>query len=140
MVRIGRRTVAAYDLGVIGAGVLLLLVSFLRWFGNRYAHFNAWGSGFFAYTGVELGLVAAGIAAVAAFTAFQFPRFRVTWGVIIFGLSALGTLFILLKMAFGFYSAPRAIGLWLSLLVSIGETVVAYQAFSTRGETLGLRR
>ncbi|MGF7236436.1 MAG: hypothetical protein ACQSGP_15945 [Frankia sp.] len=136
MARIRNRTVAELDLGVIGAGVLLLVFSFLHWFGNSFAYLNAWDSGFFAYTGVELGLVAAAIAGAAALTSFQFPRLGASWGVIVFALSALGSVSILLKLLIGYHSVPRGIGLWLALLVSIAESVVAFLAFSSRGERL----
>lgn len=125
----------------MAGGVVLLVASFLHWFGRSYAHVNAWDSGFFAYTGIELGLVAAAIAAVAALTAFQFPRLGASWGVIIFALSALGSVFILLKALVGYHDVPRAFGLWLALIVSIIESVVAFLAFSSRGERLpGLQR
>lgn len=145
MARIGRRTVAELDLAVVAGGVLLLIFSFFHWFGKFSAHVNAWNAGFFAYTGVELGIIAAGIAAAAAFTSFQFPRLAWSWGVIIFALSALGTIVLLLKVligdSIGGASLDREVGLWLGLIVSIAQSVVAFLAFSSRGERLpGVQR
>jgi hypothetical protein len=133
VVRIGGRDVAANDLGVLGAGFLLFVASFLDWFKleGRYATAseNAWGVGFFGYTGVELGLLAAVLVALRVFARRPLPTVPLGWDLLITIIAALGTLLVLLKLAVGMNvlgtgeaSFDPAIGLWLGFVASVALT------------------
>jgi hypothetical protein len=129
MVRIGDRDVAANDLGVLGAGLLLFIASFLDWFklGGSYtdAAENAWGVGFFGYTGVELGLLAAVLVALRVFARRPLPTVPLGWEMLLTIIAGLGTLLVLLKLAVGMNvlgtgdAFDPAIGLWLALAASV---------------------
>jgi hypothetical protein len=130
VVRIGNRDVAANDLGVLGAGLLLFVASFLNWFkvGGSYGTTaeNAWGVGFFGYTGVELGLLAAALVALRVIARRPLPTVPLGWELVTTAVAGLGTLLVLLKLAVGMNvlgasgdAFDPAIGLWLGLAASV---------------------
>jgi hypothetical protein len=70
MARIGGRDVATYDLGVLGAGLLVFIASFLPWYGVKIDHYSGttsgWHSGFLAWFPILLSIaIAAAVAAQA---------------------------------------------------------------------------
>jgi len=128
VLRIGQWSVPIFVIGVLVGGILLFVASFLDWFiyHSDYGVVaeNAWGVGFFAYTGMELGLVAVGLTVFLAFSPVSSRAARI----ILTGAAtagALGTALILLKLAVGMtvlspdVTFDPAVGLWLGLAASV---------------------
>jgi hypothetical protein len=145
-VKIGNRQVDLLDLVVVGAGVVVLVLSFLHWFsysaGGFSAGVSAWHAGFWGYFGVQFAVIAAIVAAVGEFTTFQvYTRpVAVTRRVAVLALAALGALCILIKLLIGVDHLGRDVALYLALVVALVETASAYLAVTARGERLGLLR
>jgi hypothetical protein len=77
MARIGGRDVATYDIGVLGAGLVVFISSFLPWYGvkfDRFSHsWSAWHSGFLAWFPILLCLAIAGLVAAQVLGRFRMP-------------------------------------------------------------------
>jgi hypothetical protein len=137
--RLAGRDIPNNDLGVLIAGGVLLIVSLFHWFSfGRYAE-NAWGAGFFAYGGVEFGLLATALVAVRVFTRVQLPAVGADWVLIIAGVAGAGTFLILLKLALGIGGFDRAIGLWFGFIASGTVTAFAVLSVLASGYTLPAR-
>ncbi len=137
MTRVAGRDIQNNDLGVLAAGVVLFIASLFDWFSaGRFGGENAWGVGFFAYGGVELGLLAVALVAVRTFTRVQLPAVGADWVLIIAGIAALGTIMIFLKTALGIDHLDRAAGLWLGFIASIAITVFSVLTAVAGGHTL----
>ncbi len=134
--RLAGRDVPNNDLGVLVAGAVLFIASLFDWFSVGRFGENAWGVGFFAYGGVELGLLVAALVVVRTFTRVQLPAVGVDWVLIIAGLAGLGTIMIMLKMLLGIDNFDRAAGLWLGLIASVAITVCAVLSVLASGYTL----
>jgi hypothetical protein len=122
------------EYGAMGAGFVLFISSFLDWFTPKESGLsqlaeNAWGVGFFAYTGVELGLLAALFLALRTFRPGAVPpppaRFG-SWDLVAGAVAGLGALLILLKLivgmdvlSLGTGHFKAGVGLWLGLAASL---------------------
>ncbi|WP_322762396.1 hypothetical protein [Frankia sp. Cr2] len=77
MAQIGGRTVATGDVGIMGAGVVVFVSSFLPWygasFGGYHASISGWNSGFIAWFPILLCLAVAGVVAAATFGNVRLP-------------------------------------------------------------------
>jgi hypothetical protein len=113
------------DLGVMGAGVVFLIATFLPFYGLSYKgslaglgsySWNAWHS--YGVLGVLLVLAAAIIIAVKTFSAM--PTLPVGLHVLAAGLAALGTLLLILRA----FTYPTAHGAGASIGVKWGAYVV----------------
>ncbi|WP_175648320.1 hypothetical protein [Protofrankia sp. BMG5.30] len=140
MTRIAGRDIPNNDLGILAAGVVLLIASLFNWFSASGFGVtrgeNAWGVGFLAYGGVELGLLAAALVAVRVFTRVQLPAVGADWSLIIAAVAGLGTILIFFKVALGIDGLDRAVGLWLGFVASIAITVFAVLTAVAGGHAL----
>lgn len=133
--RIGKRDVPVRLLARLFCGLLLLVASFLDWFTYETPYStvseNAWGTGFLAYTGVELGLIAVALAVFRFLAPDSLPDSWLPGERLIVVIAVLSPVCILLKLAVGmnvlgatvdFNPAP---GLWLGLAAAVLITVLS---------------
>jgi hypothetical protein len=139
---IAGRNVNNNDLGVMVGGLIVLVFSFVTWFGTALNALtrNGWDSGIFSFLAVVLGIAAAVLVVLRVFTSVQLPRLQWGWNFIIFAAAAASAVLILLKLLFGYhllgFGWHRSAGLYLSFLGALIETAFAYRAFKVSGETL----
>jgi hypothetical protein len=136
------------DQGVIGAGILAFIASFLPFYGVSYnfggvhesASVNAWHS--WGIIGLLFVFVAAGIVAARVFANASLPTLPIGVSVLVLGLAGLGTLLLILRGI----TYPSASGLGGSVGVKWGgivlfifgaaETVFAFLTFKASGEKI----
>jgi len=153
MARIGGRDIATFDLGVLGAGLLAFIFSFLPWYGVKIgsssASANAWNMGFGAWFPVLLCMAIAGVVAAQVFAGVRLPALGpVQPALALVGAGGLAVLVILLRWvtykrpdggdtAFfgGSIEAGAKAGTYLGLLAAIAITVLAFLRFRS-GETV----
>jgi len=147
------RSLPRNDLGVIGAGVLALIVSFLPYYGassdlpglGRFdANVNAWHGT--ALVGMLLVVAAAAVAAAQTFAAESLPRISLSWNLVVLGLSLAGALLIVIRS----FTLPSGSGLgidygiryggWLLIICAIAQAVFAAMRFRATGESLPWQR
>src|SRR5262245_28776905 len=102
MPRIGGRDLATGDIGVMGAGLLMFIFSFLPWYGvklgNASASANAWDVGFAGGSSVLLCMAIAGLVAAQVFAGFRVPTLGPVQPALAFvGAGGLATVLILLR-------------------------------------------
>lgn len=102
MPRIGGRDLATGDIGVMGAGLLMFIFSFLPWYGVKFgsasASANAWNMGFAAWFSVLLCLAVAGLVAAQVFAGFRVPTLGPVQPALAFvGAGGLAVVLILLR-------------------------------------------
>jgi hypothetical protein len=157
MANVGGREVNNNDLGVMAAGVAVLVFSFLPYWGYSVKtqglgggsfSISAWHS--YATLGLLLLLVAAGIVAARVFAGVTLPQAPIGWHVIVAGLSALGALLVILRgftiggsdfSAFGSsVSSGVRWGGYLLMLAAVAQTVFAVMAMRESGESVSFDR
>jgi hypothetical protein len=152
------KSVNPLDWGIIGAGLLAFIFSFFSYYtatlkvkfagvtsGSATGHESAW-HGFFGWFAAFVALVSAGVLAAHLIAKITLPfpvRLAVLAG---FGLSTLCVLLALLIVpidtgsvgAFGGVKIDKGhgFGYWLSLIVIIAGTALAYKRFSDEGGKL----
>ncbi len=130
---------------VAGAGLVALICLFLPWYGGSGGGFSASVSGFGAgFTGWFGGLiiVAAGVYLVMLRSGSEMPKTSFGPGVAVLGLSAIGTILVILRWAtlprasdaFGGFSYGPRIGIYLTLLAGIVQVVISFRLFKKSGE------
>ncbi|ONH31269.1 hypothetical protein [Pseudofrankia asymbiotica] len=152
MPRIGGRDLAIGDIGVMGAGLLMFIFSFLPWYGVKIAganyHANAWHMGFGAWFSVLLCLAVAGLVAAQVFAGFRLPALGPVQPALAFvGAGGLAIVLILLRWvtydrpdggdsAFfgGSIEAGARAGTFLGLIAAIALTAFAFIRFRS-GDT-----
>lgn len=136
--------VSRNDKGLIGAGIVVFIASFLPYWGVSAGPFtsstNAWTG--YATFGLLLLFIAAGIAAARVFGGASLPKLPLGANLIVAGLAAIGTLLVILR---GF-TYPHAHfegaswgvkwGGYVLMIVAIVETVFAVMNFRSSGEKL----
>ena len=104
MARIGGRDVATYDIGVLGAGLVVFIASFLPWYGVKIDHFSAtasgWHSGFLAWFPILLCIAIAAVVAGQVFGRVRVPAAGPIQPALLLTLvSALALLLIVIRWA-----------------------------------------
>jgi len=121
-------------------GALLFISLFLPFFhvGNNYVSLSFAGhsSGFFAWAGLWLGFLAGGLGFFSTLGVPWPAQLPVTKTITTLGVSALATLFLVLKLLIGFHGIGRSFGLFFALVVVIVQVVFAVLAFRESGEAL----
>lgn len=137
--------VSRNDKGLIGAGIVVFIASFLPYWGWSAHGFggystSAWTG--YATFGLLLLFVAAGIAAARVFGGANLPKLPVGANLLVAGLSAIGTLLVILR---GFtYPHANVAGIsvgvkwggYLLMIAAIVETAFAVMNFRSSGEKL----
>jgi hypothetical protein len=135
------------------AGVALLLIMFIDWFGNDFGGANAWQS--FSFIDIILFITAVTAIANAVLSAnAQSVNTPVALSAIVAGLGALSVLLILFRIIsppdFGVGDVAdalgvegpdigRKIGVWLGLIAAGGITFGGWQAMQEEGTSPGPR-
>jgi len=104
MARIGGRDVATYDIGVLGAGLVVFISSFLPWYGLKVGNFNGtangWHSHFLAWFPILLCIAIAAVVAGQVFGRVRMPAVGPIQPALLLTLvSALALLLILIRWA-----------------------------------------
>lgn len=150
MANISGREVKTNDLAIMGTGAAALVFGFFPWFslpdqlkslvkaaGGGQTSEKGWSSGFLAFVGLLLLVVAAGIVAARIFGGVALPTTaKAGPNVILLGIAALGTVFVLLKLLVGYHDLDRSIGIYLTLLAGIGQSAFAFLSFQSSGEAI----
>jgi hypothetical protein len=107
MARTDLRSLARDDMAFLGLGAVVLVASFLPWYGtsttlNLAGHVihaapttNAWHR--WTALGVLLMLIATGIVAAELFGEEPLPALTVPWSVVVLGVDAVGALLVVVK-------------------------------------------
>ncbi len=145
---ISGRNVNTSDVGIVGGGAVLLISSFLPWYGASGGGFSAsvsgWSAGFTAWFSILLGIAVAGAVAARVFGDVRLPAAGGAGpALILTGVATFAVLLILLRLLTlpsgggftGFSYGPR-IGLFLGLIGAAVEAVFGFLSFRTSGETL----
>jgi len=138
------------DRVVAGASLLALIALFLPWYGwsdSTYSvSVSGFSSGFFGWLGAIL-VVAAGVYLVMLRSGSNMPKTSIGPGVLVLGLSAVGTLFVIIRWATlprggggvagvtSFSYGPR-IGIFLTLLAGVVQVFISFRLFKRTGESL----
>ncbi|MDX6352041.1 MAG: hypothetical protein QOF84_6831 [Streptomyces sp.] len=157
MANVGGREVNNNDLGVMAAGGAALIFSFLPYwgysvkskgFGSAGGSISAWHS--YAWLGMLLLVVAAGIVAARVFGGVTLPATPVGWHVIVAACAVLGTLLVILRALTidnanysGFGSSISSGVKWggyLLFIAAIVESVFAVMALRESGESVSFDR
>lgn len=141
------------DLGVIIAGAVAFIASFLPYWGFSYSlkglggfssSVNAWHG--YAVLGLLLIFAAAILVAVRVFGGTTLPTLPLGWHVIVAGLAALGTLLVILRgFTYPHASIPGGSygvkwGGYVLMLVGVVEVVFAVLAMRESGESLSINQ
>jgi hypothetical protein len=136
------------DWGVIGGGAVVLVSSFLAWYGTSGGGINVsasgWDSGFLAVLAILLCTAAAAWVAFRVFGSGNAPDMPVGPNLLALGMAGLGAVLILLRLltfdrasAGGFSVGPK-FGVYIALLAAIAQTFFAWRLFKTSGEQLAV--
>ncbi|OAA18811.1 hypothetical protein UG55_109914 [Frankia sp. EI5c] len=140
MVQIGGRSVATNDVGVIGAGAVAFIFSFLPWFsvkakifGSSYSDsVGAWNTDLSGYLwgwlAILLLLAVAGLTAALTFANLRLPTLPVPLPVVTVAASGLAVLLIIIRwIAYpsipSSYDGGASFGLFITLIAAIAQTV-----------------
>lgn len=136
----------------LGLGVLVLLTSFLPWYGYDLSvsaggrtlstswSETAW-TGLVAF-GLTLMLVATVLVLVQLVTTATLPEIGVSWNVVVLGLDALGALFVVIKSFTVSHGSVLGAsyglrwGGWILVVVAIAQVVVGALRFRESGEPM----
>ncbi len=136
--------VSRNDKGLIGAGIVVFIASFLPYWGISAGPYsastNAWTG--YATFGLLLLFIAAGIAAARVFGGANLPKLPVGANLVVAALAALGTLLVILRgftyphASFAGASEGVKWGGYILMIAAVVETVFAVMNFRTSGEKL----
>jgi amino acid transporter len=138
------RELPRIDQVFLGLGVLILIASFLPYYGASYLGVSdsatAWHG--WAALALILMLVATALVAVQLMTDATLPTLKVSWNVVVVAVDALGALILLIRTftldsghTAGFSYGVRWGG-WLLILAAIAQVVVAGLRFRASGEPM----
>jgi hypothetical protein len=153
------REASPLDLGIIAAGVLAFIFSLLHFYkytvsivgiGSRSESISAWGHGFFGWFGALVALLAALLLAAVLVAQIRFPfptQLVVLGGFALALLCELLALFVIpgdtggVNGAFGIkIDKGHSYGYWLTLIMVVVGTALAYKRFADSGGKLPGRR
>ncbi len=148
MAVIGGRNVGTNDLVVMGAGALMVINSFLPWYGVSIKGFggattSGWNSGFGAWFSILLVIAVGVVAAVRVFGGRSMPAVNggsVSWTFITAAVSVLAAIIILLRWvtypsAAGVDAGAR-FGTYVGLILAVVQAVFGYLSIAAAGERL----
>jgi hypothetical protein len=143
------KKVSTYDWGVIAAGAVVLITSFLPWYGSSGKvagfGFSATRSGWATFLGILailLLVAAAGFVLATRAFAVRAPQMPVGPAALVVGLAGLGTALLLIRLlsydraSGGGISVGPKIGIFIALLAAIVETAMAYLLLRASGERI----
>lgn len=148
MSNIDVRQLPRYDQGVLGAGLLAFIASFFPYYGatasflGRHASTStsAWHS--WNTVGLLLIIAATLVAAVEVFARASLPTVQVPWSVIALGLSALGTVLIIIRSftldhgKIAGFSYGLRWGAYVLMILCLAQVVFAFLRVRERGDAL----
>jgi len=138
------RELPRIDQAFLGLGVLILIASFLPYYGASYGGVSDSATAWHGWAALALifMLIATGLVAVQLMTDATLPALKVSWNVVVVGLDALGALILVIRTltldsgnVAGFSYGVRWGG-WLLILVAIAQVVVAGLRFRASGEAM----
>jgi hypothetical protein len=151
MARIAGRDVATNDIGVMTAGLVVFIASFLPWYyveitflgASSSSSFNGWRVNFGGWFPILLALAVAGVTAVRVFGDVRLPDVGpVAFSWLLAGVSALATIIILLRWVTfpdsegSGVDAGAGFGLFIALLATIAQAVFGVLAALASGAPL----
>jgi len=146
------RSLSRNDQAFIGLGVLVLIASFLPWYGttvsgkllgrgfNVSSTTHAWHG--WAALGLILMLLATALVVEQLFPDSKLPALKVSWNVVVLGLDALGALLIIIRS----FTLPSADGVgvstglrwggWILMIAAVAQVAVALMRFRASGDSM----
>ncbi len=115
----------------LGAGLVLLISSFLPWYGAFGFSINAWDSQFWAVFGILLGIAATAVLALKAFDVTNVAIGPFKAEQIALMLGALSTIFILLRLITE--TSNMKYGLFIGLISAAALTFGSFMAMGEAG-------
>ncbi len=140
------------DWGVIGGGALVLISSFLPWYGASSKFFSAsvsgWSAGFTAWFSILLCIAAAAFV-LARVAGVNMPTMPMGPALLVLGLSGLALVLMVIRfltlpkggggiLGSGFSYGPR-IGIFLALIGALVQVAAAVLSFRSSGERMPSR-
>ncbi|MGC2173894.1 MAG: hypothetical protein WA614_00370 [Acidimicrobiales bacterium] len=126
--------------------LIALIALFLPWEGASGPGYSYSISGFSTSYGLlgALLVIAAGVYVVMLRSGSNMPKFSYGPGVITLGLSAIGTVLVIIRWvslprgsyAAGFFSYGPRIGIFLALIAGVVQSIFALRLFRSTGEAL----
>lgn len=140
------KKLSTLDKVVAGSAVLAFVAMFLPWYGVSVVGFSESVSGFSSGWGWigALMIVAAGVYLTMLRSGRTMPTMRYGPGVLVLGLSGIGTLLVALRWitmprgggsSLGYSYGPQ-FGMWLTLLAGVVQVVGALRLFRSSGESV----
>lgn len=134
------------DRYIAGGGVVVLIASFLPWYGASFGGFSSsvsgWSAGAWAVLGILLCIAAAGYVVARSMGQLDDLTLPIGPALLVLGLAGLGALFFLIRWltlpsggSAGFNYGPR-IGLFLGLAAALAQAAFAGMSFRSSGEKL----
>lgn len=129
---------------VVGMGLLTLICLFLPWYGVSAGPVSETVSGFstgYGWLGALL-IIFAAVYLAALRSGSNVPKISYGPGVIVLGLSLIGTIIVILrwitipKGGFAGYSYGPQFGMYLTILAGIVQVVLAFRLFKASGESV----
>jgi len=146
------RSLSRNDQAFIGLGALVLIASFLPWYGttvsgkllghgfNVSSSTHAWHG--WAALGLILMLLATALVVEQLFSDSKLPELKVSWNVVVLGLDALGALLIVIRSftlpstdVVGVSTGLRWGG-WVLIIAAVAQVAVALMRFRASGESM----
>lgn len=150
MAVIAGRNVANHDLGIMVAGVLMFIDSFLPWYGASFLgatnNVSAWSAGFGAWFPVLLVMVISASVGGNVFAGRSMPRIgsgAVSWELVNVAAAAIAVIIILLRWvtypdapAHSGISAGAKFGTYVGLIIAAVQTFFCYVRATTGGQRM----
>ena len=142
------RTLPRNDQGVLAAGVLAFIASFLPYFGasvdafgvHRSSSTSAWHS--YATLALFLIVAATVVAAVQVFSPDSLPQASMSWNFVVLALSALGTVLLIIRSFtldhgdLGGISYGLRWGAYVLMILCVVQTVFAFLRMRAAGDPM----
>ncbi|MBV9097824.1 MAG: hypothetical protein JO079_07185 [Frankiaceae bacterium] len=154
MPRTDLRSLPRNDLAFLGLGLLVLVASFLPWYGTHLSlaaagikvskSTSTWAWHRWTALGVLLVLIATAIVALQRFGEEDLPELKVPWNVVVLGIDAVGALLIVVKsldqpsVHNGALTAGLRWGAWVLIVAALAHVAVAALRLRTPAEPAGL--
>ena len=137
------------DWVVVGASALALIALFLPWYGASTLYFSAsvsgWSTGY-GWLG-DLLIVASGVYLFLQRSQADLSRVKVGPATVVLGAAVVGTVLVIIRWislprghggigGVTVYSYGPRVGIWLTLVVGVVQTVCALRLFRASGEKL----
>jgi hypothetical protein len=137
MTKVGGRDVGTNDLGMMATGAVMLIDSFLPWYGVDFGFASVsvkgWSAGFLSWFAILLVIVVAGAVAARVFAGATMPKTGTVGPALgLLVLSGLASVLLVLRLLT--HNDYTKFGLYLGLLLALGQAAFAFLAFRTSGE------